>query len=148
MSTSIQKQVLINARALIADPARWTMWMLASTANGRPVAWHDASARRWCAVGAIHRAAFDLVGNKRRAVCIATEVINNVYPPTWVRRSLPALNDARGHAAVIELFDRALMSDQEVAACGAESTAPRRRDVSRSATAHGPLGNAVARAPG
>jgi hypothetical protein len=131
MATTIQKQVLCNARALIADPARWTMWMLASTASGRPAAWHDASARRWCAVGAIHRAAFDLVGSKGQAVCIAVEVINSMHPHSWARRSLPALNDSQGHAAVIELFDRALMSDRGIAASGAEPTAQRHQEALR-----------------
>ena len=110
MATTIQKQVLIDARALIADPARWTMWMLASTERGRPVAWHDRSARRWCAVGAIHRAALDLIGNRSQAVRIANEVIAGIAPLASVRGSLPAVNDAEGHAAVIVLFDRALAS--------------------------------------
>jgi len=108
MATTVQKQVLINARALIADPAHWTMWMLACTEKGRPVTWHDPSARRWCAVGAIHRAAYDLVGDRRQAMRIANEVVNNVYPHAWYRRGLPAVNDSQGHTAVLGLFDKAL----------------------------------------
>ena len=65
MTTTLQNQVLINARALITDRAHWTSGMLACAANGRPVHWHDPSAHRWCAVGAIYRAAFDLVGNQK-----------------------------------------------------------------------------------
>ena len=59
MTATVQKQVLIKARALITDWAHWTSGMLACAANGRPVHWHDPSAHRWCAVGAIYRAAFD-----------------------------------------------------------------------------------------
>jgi hypothetical protein len=113
MSTTIHRQVLINARALIADPARWTMWMLASTASGRPVTWHDRAARRWCAVGAVHRAAFDLLGDRGRAITIASDVIAGMAVHATPRMGLPALNDAHGHAAVIALFDRVLAASTE-----------------------------------
>jgi hypothetical protein len=111
MATTLKKQVLINARALIANPAHWTMWVLAASEHGRPVSWHDRAARRWCAVGAIHRAAFDLLGDKERAIALANEVIARIYPHTPPRRNLPALNDTQGHAAVIGLFDRALRDE-------------------------------------
>jgi hypothetical protein len=111
MAATIQRQVLRDARQLIADPAHWTMWMLAATDQGRPVAWHDRAARRWCAVGAIHRAAFDLVGDRGQAAAIANDVIAAISAHAWARRSLPALNDSRGHAAVIALFDGALTAD-------------------------------------
>jgi hypothetical protein len=126
MATTLKRQVLINARALIADPGHWTMWMLAATESGRPVAWHDRAARRWCAVGAIHRAAFDLVGNKEQAVCIASDVIDDLYPHAWVRRSLPALNDSQGHAAVIDLLERAVMTEPTGSARGAQALLPAR----------------------
>ena len=46
MTTTVQKQVLINARALIADRAHWTRAALGRTANGRNVEWHDKSATK------------------------------------------------------------------------------------------------------
>ena len=70
MITTVQKQVLINARALIADPAHWTRGTIARTANGRKVEWHDQSATKWCAMGAMYRAAYDLVGDQKQAVRI------------------------------------------------------------------------------
>jgi hypothetical protein len=45
MTTTVQKQVLINARALIADPAHWTSCTLARTADDHVVDWYDRSAR-------------------------------------------------------------------------------------------------------
>jgi hypothetical protein len=108
MTTTVQKQVLINARALIADPAHWTRGTLACTANGRKVEWHDQSATKWCAMGAIYRAAYDLVGNQEEAVRIGDELANSIPPRRWLGGTLAAINDARGHAAVLAVFDKAL----------------------------------------
>ena len=109
MTTTVQKQVLINARALIADPAHWTSGTLACTANGWPVAWDDRSASKWCAQGAIYRAASDLLGDQKEATRIGNEVANNICPRRWLSRPpLPILNDKQGHAAVLAVFDKAL----------------------------------------
>jgi hypothetical protein len=110
MTTTVQKQVLINARALIADPAHWTRGTLASTANGRQVGWHDQSATKWCAMGAIYRAAYDLVGDPKEATRIGDEVAKSVCPNHWLSGGLPAINDVRGHAAVLKVFDKALQA--------------------------------------
>ena len=108
MTTTVQKQVLINARALIADPAHWTRATLACTANGRRVAWHDQSAIKWCALGAIYRAAYDLVGDRKEAVRIGNEVAKSISRTRWFRMRLPTINDSRGHTAVLAVFDEAL----------------------------------------
>ena len=109
MSTTVQKQVLINARALIADRAHWTRGMLASTSNGRLVDWHDRSAAKWCGLGALYRAAYDLVANREEAIRIGDQLAESMCPPRWLRGGLPAKNDGRdGHTAVLGLFDKAL----------------------------------------
>ena len=54
MTTTVQTQVLINARALIADAAHWTSDTLARTADGHHVDWYDHSATKWCAMGAMY----------------------------------------------------------------------------------------------
>ncbi len=46
-------QVLKEARALIADPARWTTGCFAVDAAGEPIGPRDDGACRWCALGAI-----------------------------------------------------------------------------------------------
>ena len=94
MTTTVQKQVLINARALIADPQQWTSDTLARTTSGYHVDWHDHSATKWCAMGAIYRAAYDLVGDPREATRIGNEVAKSVCPTRWFRGGLPAINDA------------------------------------------------------
>ena len=110
MTTTVQKQVLINARTLIADPAHWTTGTLACTATGHQVQWHDRSATKWCAMGAIYRAAYDLVGDPKEATRIGNVVAQRVCPSRWLRAGLPAINDARGHAAVLAVFDKALQA--------------------------------------
>src|ERR1700694_5081471 len=97
MTTTVQNQVLINARALIADRAHWTSGTLARNADGHHVDWHDHSATKWCAMGAIYRAAYDLVGNAKEPTRIGDEVVQRLCPPRWLRLGLPAINDARGH---------------------------------------------------
>ena len=110
MTTTVQKQVLINARALIADPEHWTSGKLACTADGHQVAWYDRLASKWCALGAIYRAAYDLVGDQKQAMRIGDELAVSIRPGSWFRGTLPAINDARGHAAVLAVFDKALQA--------------------------------------
>ena len=110
MTTTVQKQVLINARALIADLAHWTRNTLARNADGHHVDWHDRSATKWCAMGAIYRAAYDLVGDPKKATRIGNEVAKSVCPIRWLSGGLPSINDARGHTAVLAVFDKALQA--------------------------------------
>ena len=108
MTTTVQKQVLINARALIADPARWTRGALACTAEDQPVAWYDPSATKWCAQGAIYRAAYDLVADQKEATRIGNAAAKSIYGRRWLFISLAIINDRRGHGAVLAVFDEAL----------------------------------------
>jgi hypothetical protein len=110
MTTTVKKQVLINARALIANPANWTRGMLAGTSEGQPVEWHASSARKWCAAGAIYRAAYDLIGDEREAVRLGNNVARSLRPHRWIPGNLPRLNDVRGHAAVLAVFDKTIQT--------------------------------------
>ena len=110
MTTTVQKQVLINARALIADPAHWTSCTLARTAEDYVVDWYDRSATKWCGMGAIYRAAYDFVSDTKEARRIGNEVAKSVCPTRWHRGGLPTLNDAHGHAMVLAVFDKALQA--------------------------------------
>lgn len=107
MTTTVQKQVLINARALIAERARWTRCTFARTASGHQVVWYEQSATKWCAMGALYRAAYDLVDDPKEATRIGDQVAKEVCPRRWLG-SLSTLNDWRGHAAVLAVFDKAL----------------------------------------
>ena len=107
MATTVQKQVLIKARALIADPDHWTRNVHACNAARHSVHWCGPSATKWCAVGAIYCSAYELVGDKKEATRIGKEVAKRVAP-IWFCRSLMTINDMRGHAAVLAKLDRAL----------------------------------------
>ena len=107
MTTTVQKQVLVNARALIADPAHWTRSVLARNVAGHPIHWCDTSATAWCAMGAIYRGAYELVGDRDQATSIGTKVAKSISP-LWLCQVLMIMNDARGHAAILARFDRAL----------------------------------------
>ena len=108
MTTTVQKQVLINARALIADPAHWTRRTLARTADDHVVDWYDRSATKWCAQGAIYRAAYDLVDDQKEATRIGNQAAKSIYRTRWFFVSLPNMNDRQRHAAVLAVFDKAL----------------------------------------
>jgi hypothetical protein len=110
MTRTVQTQVLINARALIAEPAHWTRATLARTADDRRVGWDDPSASKWCALGAIYRAGHDLLGDVDEATRIGKEVAQSICPPgsSLLREDLATVNDRRGHAAVLGVFDKAL----------------------------------------
>ena len=111
MTTTVQQQVLINARALIADPSHWTVGTLATTARGHPVAWHAGTARKWCAQGAIYRAAYDLIGDQKKAMRIGNDVMKSICPTRWLSGAgLATINDSQGHAAVLAVFDKALQA--------------------------------------
>jgi hypothetical protein len=65
-------------------------------------------------MGAIYRAAIDLLGDANRAAAVGNDVVRCTIPPgvSQQRGYLATLNDLGGHAAVIEAFDRALSVDR------------------------------------
>src|SRR5947207_3025445 len=105
MTTTIQKQVLIDARTLIADRTRWTMGSLARDVDDCEVGWSDDKAVKWCAIGAIYLAANNLVGDRRLATEIGDEVVKLVRGQWWLPVSIATVNDFRGHVTVLQAFD-------------------------------------------
>ncbi|MCA1841756.1 MAG: hypothetical protein LC792_00940 [Actinobacteria bacterium] len=93
-------EALRQARALIADPARWCQDEMARDANGRYADPTSPTARQWCATGAVIH------------ICVAT--VPALTASRYLRAALggnrhpEALNDYDGHAAVLEMYDRAI----------------------------------------
>jgi hypothetical protein len=80
MARTLGKQVLISARTLIADPARWTTGALARDTDGSQVEWNGQSASKWSAIGAIYRAAYDLIADAKEAERIGNDIAKSFCP--------------------------------------------------------------------
>ena len=71
MSKPILTQVIERGRALVADHATWTTDALARRANGQACQPTDAGAVRFCAYGALVRAAYELTADSEKAQRLA-----------------------------------------------------------------------------
>jgi hypothetical protein len=103
-------QILAAARALIATPESWTTGTTARDADGRNLgdderAALDEDAVRWCAGGAIMRAAGDT-----RTWEPAQRALERVIDPQRAGPFIGVWNDMTGrtHGEVLAAFDRAI----------------------------------------
>jgi hypothetical protein len=104
MAKPIRVQILERARSLIEDERHWCPGDLARDAMGFPVSPIDASAEQRCALGALVAAAHEFTGDPDLAHHLAATAMRPLVGAT----SLAHINDAEGHAVVLELFDLAL----------------------------------------
>jgi hypothetical protein len=89
---------------IISDESRWTRGSMARMADG--TACLDPLATRFCAVGALYRAAGELLdGNGFHH---ALEAERFVLAANKEQHGLPSINDIDGREAVIALFKAAL----------------------------------------
>ena len=114
MSKPLLQQVTERARGLIADPRSWTQYAIARTGNHRHCEPTDATAARFCAYGAILRAAHDVAGTDDQAQRLADQtamLLMGRDSPFSAFEDLIAINDgsrATARKAVLDLFDKAL----------------------------------------
>ncbi len=109
MSTPLQHQIITRALEIISDEKHWTTLVVSSEANGTPCPCQDPLAVRFCAIGALFRAASELLGdggaeqgfNAAKFVLAAN---NRPHDP------LPRINDHEGHAVIVAMFKHALAS--------------------------------------
>jgi hypothetical protein len=95
------KETLEQARALISDESRWTTGANARTQTGVLIKARSEGAKRWCASGALYA-----VGDPTcEARVLLAQAANDLFgdSPTLV-------NDYRGHAAVLAMYDIAIES--------------------------------------
>jgi hypothetical protein len=104
MAKPLRTQILESARALIADERHWCPGDLARDACGSPVSPTDGRAVQRCALGALVAAAHGLTGDSALAHRLATTAMRPLVGAT----ALTHVNDAEGHAAVLELLDLAI----------------------------------------
>ena len=116
MSKPLVHQIAERARGFIADPRKWTQYAIARTGNNRHCEPTDAKAVRFCAYGAILRAAYDIAGSDDQAQRWADQaamIIMGRDSPYAAFEELIAINDGQRASArknVLDLFDKALVN--------------------------------------
>jgi hypothetical protein len=104
MARPLKLQVVERARALIADEQHWCRRHLATDVSGVAVCPTSASAVKRCALGAVIAAAYQLTHDFDAAHDLGHKALCPCYGPA----TLMYVNDARGHAAVLALFDEVI----------------------------------------
>jgi hypothetical protein len=104
MSRPLKLQIFERARALIADEQHWCRGHLAQDAGGVAVSPRSASAVKRCGLGAVIAAAYELTHD----FDAAHDLAHNALPARYGPATLVHINDMRGHAAVLALFDEVI----------------------------------------
>ena len=104
MSKPLKVQIAETARTLIADEQHWCRRHLAEDVNGVSVSPTSVSAVKHCGLGAVIAAAYQLTHDFDAAHQLAQEVLGAHYRAA----TLMHVNDTRGHAAVLALFDEVI----------------------------------------
>lgn len=97
---TLEIAILRRAREIISDPAKWTQGAFARDSQGSMIPPNHTAACSWCAIGALSRAAFELKAPPGFGAG-ALDMLGALRP-------LNDINDEEGHAAVLDLFDKAL----------------------------------------
>ena len=104
MSRPLKVQIVERARALIADEQHWCRGELARDAKGRGICPMSDSAMKRCGLGALIAAAYQLTHDFDVAHQLGREALRPRYGPATIIH----VNDVRGHAAVLALFDEVI----------------------------------------
>ena len=119
MSKPLKIQIVQGARALIADEQHWCRRNLANDVNGVPIYPTSERAVKWCGLGAVIAAAYQLTHDFDTANRLGHEALR----PRYGAATVIYVNDTIGHAAVLALFDEL---SQRVKASPAISEPPTR----------------------
>lgn len=115
MSKPLVHQITERARGFIADQRKWTQYAIARTGNNRHCEPTDAKAVRFCAYGAILRAAYDIAGNDDQAQRLADQAAMFIMErdsPYAAFEEMIAINDGQrsgARKAIIDMFEKALV---------------------------------------
>jgi hypothetical protein len=111
--TKSDKEILVEARNLIADPSKWIRGNLALDAEGKRLSdGFDPNACKWCALGAVDKVVGDLAGEGYyRRFRNVQQKLN--YIAVGLGYSYAAdLNDESDHDTVIKMFDIAIKESE------------------------------------
>jgi hypothetical protein len=104
MAKPLKVQIIERANELIQDECNWCRGYLAVDAFGVSADPTSREAVRRCALGALVAAAYQLTNSKERSCELAV----NALRPLCGSNTVVLINDHRGHAAVLALFDEAM----------------------------------------
>ena len=126
VSTPTARDILIEARALIARPESWTQGAGARDADGMPIGAEHPDAVSWCATGAINAAVYShtrslqippaLQRARERAATILTDTVRALTLGHYGETT--TYNDATNHCCIVHTFDIAIAdADRPRAGC-------------------------------
>jgi hypothetical protein len=104
----LQHQIIERALEIISDETKWTRGAMARNAFGHSCSAWDQEAVRFCAVGAIYRAAFDILGESLDNIIIEITETCVLAANGLEHSSIPSVNDHEGRDAVQAMFRKAL----------------------------------------
>lgn len=113
-------EILIAARAVIADPAHWTQGIQAATVDGSPTNPWSPDAAQFCAIGGVSKAIAVQTFDDWHSVC-SLPVIRALFDAIpkdshWRAHAAgPAValfNNHHKHHDVLALFDRAIENER------------------------------------
>ena len=104
MAKPLKVQIIERAKALIQDQSQWCKGYLAVDADGNSADPTGSEAVKRCALGALLAAAYQLTNNQEKSCELAT----NALRPLCGSNKVVLVNDCRGHAAILALFDEAI----------------------------------------
>jgi hypothetical protein len=114
MAKPIFKHVIEGARAYVAVRGSWTRYTLAATIRGRECEPTDSKAKRFCAYGALVRAAYDLTNDSieaRRLAGKAAMWVTGSPTPEEAFEEIYTINDGQpepSRKAILRMFDEGL----------------------------------------
>ncbi len=109
MSETLVTQIIREAIGLVADPGTWTEFDLAITADGASCEPWDVTATRFCAFGALIKAAYGISNDRDLAMHFAQAATAAMFGQGGSDpEQLFTINDGEGWEAVLELFEKTL----------------------------------------
>ena len=101
MSQNLDAIVLKNACSLLASEQHWTSGAWARDVRDDRCSPLSRAAVRWCAMGALQRCAYDLIGNERSARDLADRIARRLVPGPG---GLVFVNERGGYAVVSKVM--------------------------------------------
>jgi hypothetical protein len=118
------QQIIARAREIITDPDQWARYLSALDRSWVETPIESPKAYRFCATGALQRAAYELFGLDDEASWCLVETAERSLHPFIPKRYMPDkpmcglidwINYEHGHSAILEIFDNALASKPQCA---------------------------------